>query len=886
MDHAPKMCNILSWNINGKALEKTVLLDTMSLTNEVICIQEHLLSEDNTNLLKFSSSLQCFIRPAERVKSRGRPSGGLATLVRKSLQAELLASSKHFLAVKVRDTVIINVYLPTNYRSSLSDSKFTGACTQLSRFVKAQIPGNTKVLLIGDFNCDLLNTESERTQIVIGSLPDQLNVVDKDKAYTFISVANTVSNLDHVLTNFPVSDEVKVAADGSYSDHLPLSLSITLDCPKLSGPCKSQWRVYSDWKQVSNDLFAATSGDILSKIKVPFHLLQRNANSYCSESEIRLQINMYCAEISHALSIAESVAVPVKRIRNRSQVKGWSRNPELAAACASAKLWLKVWHDSGKPRSGIVNEIRIHTKRKFNKALDAHRATLKENFVQKLSKNPNLIWSLRSKPEEAKPTSNISANQWSAYFESEFKAPDPVLQSNYENELTSMLTDTFDDFSVSPVTICQAVKKLKKVYSKGCDSICALHISLGGYVLYHHIALLFQMILTQGIVPSCFSLGMVIPILKKGKPAEQPSSYRPVTISSVFCKLFEIVLFDEIYDKCEMPPHQFGFRKGLGCTHVLYLLANILLDAHLSRETLILGQYDVRRAFDSGIHAQILVELCKRGVRSSIVRSLRDMYRNLKLRVRLQDGELSGEISVHKGIKQGAITSPTLYNNSVNDAQQVISPSYICKHIDLSLLGFADDLLNLSRLLSSLENNFSRLEKSYADIGLQFNVEKSAVLFFNCPEDNATVRLGGITVTPSSHITYLGLPIGRNLRETQSLLIEHLSKKVRIAYAGVVTSRRNSSRKYLARLYNAVALPHVLYLSPFWKLLSARNKKDIRSVFFKYARYLLQVPPFVRNRHIVAKYGIVEPLSAVEEVIQNYVKKLELLDHEWAHLLK
>jgi hypothetical protein len=46
------------------------------------------------------------------------------------------------------------------------------------------------------------------------------------------------------------------------------------------------------------------------------------------------------------------------------------------------------------------------------------------------------------------------------------------------------------------------------------------------------------------------------------------------------------------------------------------------------------------------------------------------------------------------------------------------------------------------------------------------------------------------------------------------------------------------------------------------------------------------VPPFVRNRHIAVKYGIVEPLSAVEEVIQNYVKKLELLDHEWAHLLK
>jgi hypothetical protein len=109
-------------------------------------------------------------------------------------------------------------------------------------------------------------------------------------------------------------------------------------------------------------------------------MLQRNANSYCSESEIRLKINIDCAEQSNGLSVAESVAVPVKRIHNRSQVKGWSRNPELAAACASAKLWLKVWYDSGKPRSGIVNEIRIPTKRKFNKTLDAHRATLKEIF--------------------------------------------------------------------------------------------------------------------------------------------------------------------------------------------------------------------------------------------------------------------------------------------------------------------------------------------------------------------------------------------------------------------------------------------------------------------------------------------------------------------------
>jgi hypothetical protein len=79
---------------------------------------------------------------------------------------------------------------------------------------------------------------------------------------------------------------------------------------------------------------------------------------------------------------------------------------------------------------------------------------------------------------------------------------------------------------------------------------------------------------------------------------------------------------------------------------------------------------------------------------SSIAGSLRDTYKNLKLCVHLQEGYLSEEVSVHKGIKQGAITSPTLHNNRVNDAQKVVLSSYIFKHTDVSLLGFADNLLN------------------------------------------------------------------------------------------------------------------------------------------------------------------------------------------------
>ena len=111
---------------------------------------------------------------------------------------------------------------------------------------------------------------------------------------------------------------------------------------------------------------------------------------------------------------------------------------------------------------------------------------------------------------------------------------------------------------------------------------------------------------------------------------------------------------------------------------------------------MILGQYDVRRVFGLGIHALILVEMYKLGVHFSIVQSLHNIYKKLKLFVHLQKGSVCEEVYVHKEFKERAITSPTLHSNSENDAQMGVSLSCIFKHIDVSLLGLANDLLNLS----------------------------------------------------------------------------------------------------------------------------------------------------------------------------------------------
>ena len=69
-----------------------------------------------------------------------------------------------------------------------------------------------------------------------------------------------------------------------------------------------------------------------------------------------------------------------------------------------------------------------------------------------------------------------------------------------------------------------------------------------------------------------------------------------------------------------------------------------------------------------------------------------------------------------KGVRQGGLTSP-------------------------SLITFADDVLNLSRTFSGCENAFNQLYNEYKNIGLSFNVEKTAVVAFNFKETNGPIFL-------------------------------------------------------------------------------------------------------------------------------------------------
>ena len=203
------------------------------------------------------------------------------------------------------------------------------------------------------------------------------------------------------------------------------------------------------------------------------------------------------------------------------------------------------------------------------------------------------------------------------------------------------------------------------------------------------------------------------------------------------------------------------------------------------------------------------------------------MYRHLKVRLKLETVVSNSEFPVFVGIKQGTITSPIIYNEASLPAQIGLPISCISKGADTLVLCYTDDPLNLCRSIASLQRIFHNLSDRYLEIGLSVNAAKSHVLFFSLHGSYVpdSVSLGDSEVAATTVVTYLGLPIGSSIKNTRKLLLWNAERKPRVTYANVLTSPLNLERKTLSQMYNSVALPHILYLNPFWDIVTESDRR-------------------------------------------------------------
>ena len=243
-----------------------------------------------------------------------------------------------------------------------------------------------------------------------------------------------------------------------------------------------------------------------------------------------------------------------------------------------------------------------------------------------------------------------------------------------------------DHINISCDGVLKLLMDLKTNKATGPDAISARFLKDNAEEIAPILTSIFQQSLDTGEVPSDWRTANISPIYKKGE-RNIASNYRPVSITSVCCKIIEHIIFshvmDHYYNNSILIDEQHGFRPGRSCETQLLITSNDLAESLDKGEQVDAIVLDFSKAFDRVPHQRLLNKLHHYGVRDSLLLCINNFLTKRSQRV-VVDGEASDWVPVTSGVPQGTVLGPLLFLSFINDLS-----SGITSKIRL----FADDCL-------------------------------------------------------------------------------------------------------------------------------------------------------------------------------------------------
>ena len=325
---------------------------------------------------------------------------------------------------------------------------------------------------------------------------------------------------------------------------------------------------------------------------------------------------------------------------------------------------------------------------------------------------------------------------------------------------------------------------------------------------------------TTGTYPTCWKASVLIPIHKPGKDPTLPSAYRPIALLSCIGKLMERLVTTRLSwwleEKHLLGEEQCGFRPRRSTLDVLSQMDFHISDTYRQRQVMLSLFIDLEGAFDSASHDGIFYKLATMGITGTTLAWVQNYLSNRTYQVAV-GASLSPSHPIRRGVPQGSIISPLLFNVLLSDLR-------VPHHSHLQI--YADDITIVTRAptlamaQTRLQEAATVFENWVTTWDLTVSAPKSTLMCFTLKTlpSLPTMTLCGQVVPYSRTHTFLGLRLdgprlswARHVDYLRTACNKRLDVMKRIA--GV---RWGANRDLLLRYYLATIRPKIMYGSSIY----------------------------------------------------------------------